>query len=1255
MTGLRLGANVLLGWLIVLFGKELLCRAVAQPMETISPASASQTQTNRLRPPVHPRRNVDDFPAVPAKFVRFKVFKTNLSEPCLDELEVFSVDEPERNVALANAGARATASGTLPGYQIHRVAGINDGHYGNGHSWVADKVSGAWIQIELPHIMQINRVVWSRDREGFFVDRLATDYRIEVSTDGNNWQVVASSADRVPPIGGDVAVSWSPMLNPINHFGTIGVVVGPENGEETSDYRIDHWQTEDGLPDNTVTAILQTHDGYLWIGTLGGLVRFDGVKFKRYGAVEGLHNERVLCLYEDGGGRLWVGTDGGGVFCLENDQFTAITTRDGMSSDIVLDVLEDRSHRFWIGTYVGLDCWKDGRFQTEKSLPSKFHAPAGNLPDISGSPNALEPWRQPPTNPAPVSRIALDSKEELWSVVGSRLFQVRQGRYVMPRMEGEPSGQNAIAALRFGPSGRLWFGGISGYVAAFSNGVVTALSQPASLYPDMILDICETRSGDVWVGTASSGLRRWRDGKVLSLTTEEGLADNSVRCIFEDREGNLWIGTSHGGLNRLKPKKLQLVTMHDGLSHNVVMSMAEDVDDAVWIGSNGGGLSVQRGGKFGPADLSYLFDNESISSLLVAHNGNLWIGTGSSGLIRKVGEKIDQFSIARQWRDEPVLALCEDHNDGLWVGTYQDGLKHFKNGQFTSYKTTNGLSASYITTLAQDKKGKLWVGTGGFGLNCYADGAFQVLTRKNGLASDFVRTLYVDAENELWIGTSSGLSQLKNGRLTTFTKQQGLWDDVISQILEDDSGHLWFGSNRGIFRVRKDELNAVAEQRLSAVNSLVFGKGEGLENLECTSGCCPAGLRTHDGRLWFSTVKGVAILDPKDIFVNTPAPPVVLEEVLVDGVKIEDGQLIKNDGMINIKESESSKSASKSSYPLIPLKIGPGARRVEFHYTALSFTAPEKVRFRYRLAGLDSDWVEAGGRRTAEYPYLPPGRYRFSVAACNEDGVWSDGSAGLALICLPAFWQTVYFRLLMAVMMLGGAGWAVKFLVTRRLQRRLAILQQQHALEKERTRIARDIHDELGALLTEISLLSDHGQKRRSQPGEVEIDLRKISDTAREAVQTADGIVWAVNPRNDSLDHLANYLVHFAEDFFRLTPIRCRLDVPVNLPQIPFSTQQRHHLLLAVKESCNNVVRHSGASEVWLRMTITDREFNIVIEDNGKGFRVGSAREGSDGLLNIRQRMTDIGGCLELSSEPGQGTHVKLILQLNQLNHLYVH
>jgi len=1176
-----------------------------------------------LRPPVHPRRNVEDFPAVPAKYIRFTILKASSAQPCVDELEIFPEDEATRNLALASASARATASGSLPGYQIHQLEFVNDGRYGNGHSWIADKAS-AWVQIELPQVRSINRVVWGRDRESNFVDRLATEYRIEVSTDGSTWRTVASSADRSPLVIGDTFAGVQPMTRQIvTRFAPVNSGLSFEAQNDSPDYRIDRWQTEDGLPGNTVTSILQTRDGYLWIGTFGGLARFDGVQFKRFGEAEGLRNNRVLSLCEDRQGNLWVATEGGGLFRLRDGAFTALTTRDGLRHDVVTAVAEDGLGQLWIGTYAGLQCWQKGHFIQAAAEPFRFSLP--------------------------VTRLLVDRGGTIWMVVNGQLRKVEGNRLLTPELVGEPSGQLAISALHEGGSGQLWLGGNSGYVASSSNSVLRVLRLPDEAPPDNIWEVWEARNGDVWMGTASSGLRRWRNGRLLTLTTQEGLAENSVRCLFEDREGNLWVGTNGGGLQRLKPKTLRLVTTRDGLAHNVVMSLAEDATGDLWIGSNCGGLSARRHGEFAPAYLNYLLDNECIWSVLSARDESLWVGTWSSGLFRKRGEKLEQFKLANSPRDEPVLALCEERAGGLWVGTYQDGLKFFRDGKFTSYRTTNGLSANFITALVQDASSRLWIGTAGGGLNRFADGVFKVFTRQDGLGSDFIRALYIDGSGVLWVGTGGGgLSRIKDGQLATIGTRKGLLDDVISQILEDDRGHLWFGSNRGIFYASKAELHRVADGGSAGFNPITYGKSEGMENLECTGGYCPAGLKTRDGKLWFSTVKGLVMIDPKNTAAKELPPPVVIEQVVVDGAPAVDPKLLTSpihNSKLDLRNSLGVFASSARG-----LRIGPRARRVELHYTALNFTAPEKVRFRYRLDGLDADWVEAKGRRVAEYPFLPPGPYHFRVTACNEDGVWSESEAGLSLTCLPAFWQTWWFRLLVVAMVLGGAGWAVKIWATRRLQRRLTLLQQEHALEQERMRIARDIHDELGASLTEISLLSDHGQKRLDRPGEVENDLQRISTTAREAVQTADGIVWAVNPRNDSLDHLANYLVHFAEDFFRLTKIRCRLDVPANLLQITLPMQHRHHLLLAVKEACNNVARHSEASEMWLRMNLTDQEFSIIVEDNGKGFRAESTPESSNGLRNLRERMAELGGRLELSSQPGRGTRVKLIAPLNQLN-----
>lgn len=1152
----------------------------------VLPASAA------LREPVHPRRNVEEFAAVEARFVRFIVRATNRGEPCLDELEVYAEDESRGNVALAMNGARATASGLLPGYAIHQVEGINDGRYGNSRSWIADRTSGAWAQIELPEVMRLRKIVWGRDREGNFIDRLATQYEIHVATETNQWRMVASSADREPlPAGAQSFAGGSITRSILNRFAPVGTTLSGDAGVASSEYRIDVWQTADGLPGNTVTAIQQTRDGYVWIGTLNGLARFDGIRFQVFGEGSALPGPRVLSLLAARDGALWIGMEGAGLVQLRDGKFQPLTRRDGLASDSVTALAEDERGQIWIGTPAGLNCWRDGKLIKAAATPS------------------------------PVVAVCVGRSNSLWVVAANQLLMQRDDGTLARPTNAEPSSFSSVLAAEAGRSGQVWFGGANGYLGAVSNDVVHVFREQPGQLLEAVWTLCETRNGDVWAGTANGGLRRLRGGQFISVTTQEGLSDNSVRCVFEDREGSLWVGTVGGGLNRVKPRKVTTFTTRDGLAHNVVMSLAEDAEGTLWVGSNCGGLTVRRNGVFRPLYANYVLDNECIWSLLAARDGAVWAGTWGGGLFEIRGKEVKSFPVARPGNDDPVTALCEDDRGGLWLGTMSGAVKSFRGGSMADEILEKDRWSVPVTTLLGESGSRLWIGTGGAGLRKLQDGQITSMTRREGLPSDFVRTLHRDAGGVLWIGTGGGLARMEGGKVSAFTKAHGLPDEVISQIVADDLGNLWFGCNQGIFRVAVREFDAVMAGRAQTVNAISYGRAEGMESLECTGGFHPAGLKTRDGRLWFSTVKGLVMVDPANITPNELSPPVAIDEVQVDGAVVMRG-----------------------GEPMPELELAPGVQRVEFRFAALSLVAPERNRFKYRLDALEKEWVDGGSQRVAAYTHLPPGRYQFRVTACNNDGVWNEAGAMVSLVVQPYFWQTWWFRSLAVVALVGGGGWLLRTIAVRRLRRKLRRLEEQHAVEKERTRIAQDIHDELGANLTRIALLTEVGQKHRGNPEEVAADLGKISVTAREAVRAMDAIVWAVNPRNDSLDHFANYVSQFAEEFLRPTTIRCRLDIPADLPEHPITTEARHHLFLAVKEALNNVVRHSGASEVWLRLSMTNGELNLSIEDNGCGIQASTGVE-HDGLGNIRRRIEQLGGRFELKSS-GEGTTVALRLPL---------
>ena len=457
--------------------------------------------------------------------------------------------------------------------------------------------------------------------------------------------------------------------------------------------------------------------------------------------------------------------------------------------------------------------------------------------------------------------------------------------------------------------------------------------------------------------------------------------------------------------------------------------------------------------------------------------------------------------------------------------------------------------------------------------------------------------LHIDAAGVLWAGTfRGGLLRLHDGRFERYTTARGLPSNIICQILEDQSRQLWIGSHHGIFRVSKASL-ATADGPLDIVG---YGRSDGLPALECSGNYQPAATAGRDGRLWFATPKGLVSIDPRDAGLARPPPDVILEELLLDQRQV----------------------SRPGAQPAAALEIPPGPHRLEFRYTGLSFATPDQVRFRYRVEGLDPDWVDAGAQRAAHYSYVPPGSYRFRVAASHGDGRWSTTEAAVSFVVLPRLYETRPFQAATGLAALFAVAGTVRFVSTRRLRRKVERLELQRAVERDRDRIARDIHDDLGAGLTQITLLSEIA--RRESPEEVAGHLGQISDTARELTRTMDEIVWAVNPRHDSLDGLVTYICQFAQEYLTLAGVQCRLDVPAHLPPNQLRADVRHNLFLAVKEVLHNIVKHAHAQRrVAAPHRAARTRFQLSIEDDGQGFTPGAdapARAGRSGDARTRPR-----------------------------------
>ncbi|HXL20968.1 MAG TPA: two-component regulator propeller domain-containing protein [Candidatus Dormibacteraeota bacterium] len=753
-----------------------------------------------------------------------------------------------------------------------------------------------------------------------------------------------------------------------------------------SEYVHDVWQTADGLPQNAVQALAQTMDGYLWIGTQEGLVRFDGLHFQvfdRKTTPELSSNDiRALCVTQDGS--LWIGTFLGDLVRLKDGKFTAYAPKHELGGNAVSAIYEDRETNLWVGTRGGgLYRFKNGRFDAYKTQDGL----------INNS----------------VSSIVEDRSGTFWIGTDGGLSILRGGVFAsLPMMEG--LSHEIVWTVYQDREGAVWIGTDGAGLERYQDGKLTAYTIKDGLPSNSVHTVYKDKQGNLWVGTAG-GLSCFHKGRFENYAVKDGLSDNAVGPLFEDPEGSLWVGTANGGLNRLSKGRFATHGTLDGLSAPVVWSVAEDAAGYIWAGTDGGGLNRFSNGRFTAFTTKQGLSGNTIGALYPAKDGSLWVST-NAGLDRLKDGKITTYT-AKQGlpaRRESsglapsvlVKAIAEDNQGDLWFGTDGGGLCIFKDGKFTTYTTKDGLASNVVLWLTPRRAGGMWIGTTK-GLNKRENGVFSTFNSGNGLANDAVMTMYEDTEGVLWIGTEGGLSRLKQGKLTAYTSHDGLFDDLTFQILEDDHGNLWMSCNKGVYRVAKKELNAFADGLLRAVTSVSYGVADGMKSKECDGGVQPAGWKSRDGKLWFPTIQGLVAVNPNEMGANTHIPPVLIEKISSGRVAIE--------------------------HPT-EVRLEPGQGNLQFQFTAPSFVAPGKIQFRYQLQGFDADWVDAGTRRIAYYTNIPPGSYHFRVTASNNDSVWNPTSASVGVYLAPYFHQTLLFYALCVLAFVAATTAVYRFRVS---------------------------------------------------------------------------------------------------------------------------------------------------------------------------------------------------------------------------------
>lgn len=974
------------------------------------------------------------------------------------------------------------------------------------------------------------------------------------------------------------------------------------------------WHGSDGLPSDSATAITQTRDGFIWVGTTAGLVRFDGLKFSqlKLESASPANPVHVTALCEDSNGHLWIGTLEDGVFELAEGALSHYAREHDLLD--VTSLAADSHGQVWIGGKNGLKLWTGREFKSfgkRDGLSDEF-----------------------------VSGLNVAHSGAVWITTRTGMCRFLDGRIARYEFQPESQGRSPEYLGTYEDhQGNLWAFGDT-YLINLAEGKRFNYFRSSESASVRIWSLCEGRAGRIWIGTSGRGLFCFEDGRFQPVVLGENRWPYDVRAIFEDRDGNLWLGTSGGGVTQLRPHSVHIVRAETGLPKGQAVALAVDDGGQACVGLQQGGIFTGQGGRFdrighGPESPDF------ISSVCMGRDGAVWAGTLGDGLYGWKNGRAIHFSTANCLPDDNILDVVTDGEGALWIAFGSGILSRFADGTVKQFGPESGLPGTTVTTMTVSQSG-LYLGTQDGQMAREEGGRFMKIDALTGLGGDAILALREDAQRRLWIGTfGGGLACLSNNMLAIWNTNNGLPSAIVAGVVEDQASDLWLAMDTGIYRVTRSEVEKALASPVHPLKCELISEVKTTPDPSAITGGFRA-ARGAAGELWFATAEGVVNIDTHEAGPEQSRSIPRIEFMSVDGnapVTLLTGALW----------SPASPSTNMFETPT-------DLRSLDIGFTALDFDAPEEIRFRHKLDGFETEWVDDGGSRTVHYSRLPYGTYRFRVAARIANGPWEEAAEIFAFIVPTPFYFQAWALWLFGLTAVAFVVGVVRGVSHRRLRVALARLEQQQALERERMRIARDMHDEMGSKLTKISFLSERAKADAEPTGILAGKIESIAQTSRELLQTMDEIVWVVNPHNDTLENLVVYLSHYAVEYFQNTTIECEMRLPHEIPQRPLASEARHNLFLTFEEALNNVLKHSGATTVKVDMIADASAFEAAIADNGIGFDEASLPAHSkpagprrgDGLRNMRQRLGDIGGECLITSRPGNGTIVRMRFPLNK-------
>lgn len=954
--------------------------------------------------------------------------------------------------------------------------------------------------------------------------------------------------------------------------------------KKLSQFAVASWQTDAGLPELAIQALLETSDGYLWVGTQEGLARFDGQHFTVFDHVNTpqLHSDFIESLVEDGQHSLWIGTENGIAVRRANGEFESMDHKEGLRLLYVTASARDDDGSVWIGGSGGFVHIVDGKI-------------ARSFDERDG----LEDSQ--------VSSLAVDGNGTLWIIAQGRLYRLKNGK--VEKFSSGISNQE-IVRLFTNRKRQLWALGNAASVFTLVGDHFEAWWPEGVPKSEHVQGIVEDRDGTRWFATNTNGLFRARAERGGNIVTEQAFNDLRFETIYEDSTGTIWLGTLGRGLMRLRDGSFSTLVKKDGLASDTALSVLADHSGDVWIGTLSGLTQLSGGTSHRFTTEEGLFANY-VASLAVDRDGGMWVGMRGNVVDHLKDGKVDhRITLKAPLLSTVATAIVQDPQRRLWIGTNGAGVAEYTPQGLRYHMNTNGLTENFVNAMTEDSHGDVWVGTSN-GPWRIRDGELETdPTSGSELAHSNISAIHEDARRGLWFGTlARGIFRIERGVVSHFDRAQGLPDDSINSVLDDDDGNLWLGSNRGIFRIELDQLDDVAAGRRDQFHVTQFGEADGMKTAETSSGTQPSAWRSDDGRLWFVSAEGVVVVDPKHIQRDMRPLKPIIESVRVNDVDVS--------------------LASDLRFPA-------RTSRLEIRYTAPNLTSTN-TSFRYRLSNFDDTWSQVGGERVARFVNVAPGTHRFEVQARRGDEEWSTATSMLSFYVAPAFYQTFWFFILIVLAILLALG-LVHYL-------RVRWLRMESAVAEERRRLAGEIHDSLAQGFSAISVQIEAALGRMHRSPELAIShLKLASDVSRSSLSEARKSIWNLQTRHanecaliDAINAACEQIL-YGHDAKLLLAARGRV-----WKANPFA---EHNLLRVAQEAVSNAIHHGHAHTIQIDLVYEFTRLVLTITDDGNGYdeNVSPEIDRGYGLKNMQQRVDTIRGALQIRSAVGVGTRIEVIV-----------